>query len=360
MSEVLLGFEARVPGNASRFFTTREEALAQPDGAVRLAWRPDDPYLYNSAFDASLIRHDGSYCTSVVDLDQVVQLPTASYFFDRALKHLRPSARVVDIGCGQGEFVERLRRSGLQAEGYDPVLRTEASHLHRRYWTVEEPPADLYVMRCVLPHIAEPWEFLETLARSSPGCLVLIEFQRAEWILEHSVWYQLSHDHVNLFRFEDFDARHHVVDRGTFADGEWAWALVAPGREPRVAPAPAADVESGFRRLSSIRRRALEALVHAGRPLAVWGAAGKGIVLAHALAQEHEGITAVDADPARWGLYLEGSGVRVDSPDTALRDLPPETLVLVCNPNHSADVRRRVRGRLTVALPADFAAGDTA
>ncbi len=161
MTQVALGYQARVPGNASRFFRTREEALEQPDGEVHLVSDSEDPFIRNASFDASLIRHDQSYCTSVVDLDQVVQLPTSSYFIDRVAPHLHGRRQVVDIGCGQGEFVELLRRSGVAAVGYDPVLRCESPHLHRRYWSPDELPAELYVMRCVLPHIPDPWEFLD-------------------------------------------------------------------------------------------------------------------------------------------------------------------------------------------------------
>lgn len=359
MPQVVLGYEARVPGNASRFFRTRQEALDQPDGAVQLVSDPDDPFIRNASFDASLIRHDESYCTSVVDLDQVVQLPTSSYFLDRVAPHLQGECRVVDIGCGQGEFVEYLRRSGVAADGYDPVLRSESPHLHRRYWSTDEPPADLYVMRCVLPHIPDPWGFLDELAAASPRCLALIEFQRAEWILENRVWYQVSHDHVNIFRAKDLADRYEVVDQGTFSDGEWAWVLIRPGRRPDPEPRNRGDWDPrpAVQRLADARSRSLDALVRSGRPLALWGAAGKGIVLAHALALRRDHIAVIDADPHRWGLYLEGSGLRVESPARAPESLPADTIVLVCNPNHLAAVHRHVRGRFTVTLPASLADG---
>ncbi len=76
-----------VPANASRFMPTRDQALGQDLAAVRLAWSDDDPYVFNQDFDDALIAHDDSYCTSVVDLDQVVQVPTAAYFEREVLPH---------------------------------------------------------------------------------------------------------------------------------------------------------------------------------------------------------------------------------------------------------------------------------
>ena len=348
MTQVALGYRARVPGNASRFFRTREEALEQPDGEVHLVSDSEDPFIRNASFDASLIRHDQSYCTSVVDLDQVVQLPTSSYFIDRVAPHLHGRRRVVDIGCGQGEFVELLRRSGVAAVGYDPVLRCESPHLHRRYWSPDELPAELYVMRCVLPHIPDPWAFLDELAAANPRCLALVEFQRAEWILENRVWYQVSHDHVNIFRAQDLADRYEVVDQGTFSGGEWAWVLIRPGR--RLGPGRRHgddwDPRPDMHRLTDARSRSLDALTRSGRPLTVWGAAGKGIVLAHSLARRDH-LSVIDADPNRWALYLEGSRLRVESPAWALSTLPADTLVLAATPT----TLRRSSGMSGVGSP---------
>ena len=350
-----LGYEAMVPGNASRFFDSVEQACSQPTGWISVSSRNEDPFLFNSRFDQTSIRHDDSYCTSVVDLGRTVQVPTATYFEREVMPHLVPTAHIVDIGCGQGEFVDLLTQQGLQAVGYDPVLRRESSNLHRRYWHPDEPPADLYVMRCVLPHIEDPWEFLGQIAESSPAALVLIEFQQIDWVFRHSVWYQLSHDHVNLFRTTDFSERYRVMGQGTFANDEWAWVLVNPGVTLHRNPKPLDQyLEYQIAQLRARRDASLSALAKLDEPLAVWGAAGKGIVLAAALKDHAAGLVAIDADPLRWGKYLEHSGVRVLPPEPAMHELSEGTRVLVANPNHYRDIARYVNGRLRVAMPSDF------
>ena len=153
---VTFGYEAMVPGNNARFFDSSEEARQQSTGWVAVSSRDEDPYLFNSRFDKSIIRHDGSYCSSVVDLQRSVQVPTMAYFERLVLPHVDKPPRIVAIGCGQAEFVDALTQLGVQAVGYDPVLRREAAHLRKRYWNPEEPSADLCVMRCVLPHVQHP------------------------------------------------------------------------------------------------------------------------------------------------------------------------------------------------------------
>ncbi len=337
-----------VPANSSRYFPTRSDALRQPTGRVRVGWDTVGGFLHNELFDESLIRHDEHYYTSVVDLDRVLQVPTLEHL-PQVLRHLPATPRVVDIGCGQGDFVDGVRsRFGLDAVGYDPVVRRPSSYLFRRYWDETEEVGDLYVLRCVLPHIPDPWAFLAQLARPGKRSLALVEFQRLEWILDRGIWYQVSHDHVNLFRSEDFEARYDVVDSGTFRDDEWAWVLVDPAtaRQPRQRDFDLAD---DVARLFEERSEFLSRAAAQDRPVAVWGAAGKGIVLAHALiASGARDVRAIDADPSRAGRFMEVSGLEVLGPADALDSLPPDALVLVSNPNHLDDVRAWVDGRWEV------------
>lgn len=150
-----------------------------------MAGHPQDPYVFNMAFKSELTRYDSHYCTSIVDINRVIQLATTAYFENQIVPYLSQSAgsRIVDIGRTQGEFVEFLRGIGFAAEGFDPVLQNSATYLHPRLWSQGEEEADLYIMRCVLPHIPDPWAFLANLAQASPGCKVLVEFQQLEWIL---------------------------------------------------------------------------------------------------------------------------------------------------------------------------------
>jgi len=93
----------------------------------------------------------------------------------------------------------------------------------------------------------------------------------------------------------------------------------------------------------------------------VWGAAGKGIVLAHALQSAGANVTtAIDADPLRHGLFMEVSGLPIISPAEAHRVLSDETLVLVCNPNHLPAIEAHHSGRWELALPSDLAAAPVA
>ena len=339
-----------LPANSSRFFSDCATALNQPLGHLQLAWNELDPFVVNSEYRSELIKYDEQYCTAVSAIGITYLIPTLTYI-ENVLGMLPEGCSVVDIGCGQGELVEKLRASGVNASGFDPVLRTESTHLHPRYWSSKDLPADLYVMRCVLPHIAKPWDFLASISDSSPGSLVLIEFQRLEWIIENSIWYQISHDHVNLFSIEDFSGRYDVVSSGTFSNGEWGWVLVNPSSKRIHNPKSLSVSPISIASLFEEKNRFLQVASELGREIVIWGAAGKGIVLAHALGNVNCRISAIDADPHRWNLFLEASGVEVLSPDRGLEETVRDSLILVCNPNHLQQIEQLVAGRFEVCLP---------
>jgi len=176
-----------------------------------------------------------------------------------------------------------------------------------------------------------------------------------EWIFDESIWYQVSHDHVNLFSLDDFTSRFSVVDHGTFSSGEWGWVLVDPGTA-RSATHRSCNMRAQIDDLLGVRKSMLRRAADLDRPIALWGSAGKGIVLGHALVGcGVKDVSMIDADPSRWNLHIEPTGIQVLSPERAQYRLGAQTLVLVCNPNHLREIHNRLEGRWELALPRDVA-----
>jgi hypothetical protein len=212
-----------VPANSSRYFNNRVEAMGQPSGVVTIEWNEVDGYFHNTSFDEKLIFHDENYCTT----DSFHMQNSLQVFLDLHKKHLVND--LIDIGCGQGEFVKSLAILGFNAIGYDPVLKKQEGSLKREYFNpishTNLNKREVYVLRCVLPHITNPWDFIDRILAVNPLALFYVEFQRLEWILENKVWPQVSHDHVNLFSILDFQRRYRILESGSYSAGEWGYAL---------------------------------------------------------------------------------------------------------------------------------------
>jgi SAM-dependent methyltransferase len=128
--------------------------------------------------------------------------------------HVRPGARVLEIGCSSGFMLYPLRERGAQVFGVDPsdvfteYVRTQGVPVYRtldELRAAETEPFDLIMHFFVLEHVRDPEAFLaEQLAMLKPGGRIVLEvpsredalatlydipaFQQFYWSVAHH-WY---------------------------------------------------------------------------------------------------------------------------------------------------------------------------
>lgn len=220
----------------------------------------------------------------------------------------------VEIGCGQGEVVNSLQSLGATCAGFDPTLRSPGSGLYRSLFhagtTKLEFPPDIFIMRCVLPHVQNPDGFLHEIFWSYPSALVFVEFQDLEVTLETGAFWQISHDHVNYFRKEWFERHFSLIDSGTLSE-EWAWVLIGNRSQAphgNLFPQPGKEIFDC--KLERAKQSVLKWFASV-QPAVIIGAGGKGANLSFQLVQENMEIAVVDLDDRKQFRFLEGSGLEV-------------------------------------------------
>jgi hypothetical protein len=343
-----------VPANASRRFDSFKQAMQQPIGKIEITYDNVENYYYNSQFDSSLIFYDGYYNTK--DSSQLIN--SINIFYQLVKKYNLHN--IIDIGCGQGEYVQSLNKLNINAIGFDPTLRESTFNLKSEYFDpekIKEINENTFIMRCVLPHIANPFMYINSLFLRSPKSKIYIEFQRLEWVLKNKSWPSISHDHVNLFRIEDFERRYKIIESGIFARGEWAFVLFSRTEDnySKVDHSGADNLNNQFRKLFERRIQQLDQLISMNQPILIYGAAGKGIVFSHAFKSNGGGdIFCIDSDSGKQEKYLECSGVKVISPNFALQNFDTDTLILVMNENHVEFVIEVFRNSSKIFLLKNF------
>lgn len=138
-----------------------------------------------------------------------------------ASRHLS-GRRVLDVGCGTGDFVAFLNAQGLEADGIEPSIQAvevaRMRGLSVRAETIEgcvdavvagaTAPYDMVSMLCVLEHIPDPRAMLTTVRRAlAPGGVLCIKvpndfstLQRAAQAVNGAEdWWIAVPDHVNYF-----------------------------------------------------------------------------------------------------------------------------------------------------------------
>lgn len=102
-------------------------------------------------------------------------LPPVKAASDRLFRHLPipPGGRLLDVGCGNGQFVLHARDAGWEAEGIDVDEQAVAVGEHLRAGRIEDEPAETYdaiTLSHVIEHVPDPVSTLRAVRRAlKPG-----------------------------------------------------------------------------------------------------------------------------------------------------------------------------------------------
>ena len=148
-------------------------------------------FVFNQSFDQSLLSYGEKY-----NNDQMAS-PEFKNYVDGIIEHLNlRDQKIVEIGCGNGYFLERLceKNTGI---GYDPAYTGPQNRGNavfvRGYYRGE--PADIAICRHTIEHIPDPL----ALIRSINAPKVFFETPDLLWIMENGAWWDFFYEHCNYF-----------------------------------------------------------------------------------------------------------------------------------------------------------------
>jgi SAM-dependent methyltransferase len=262
--------------------------------------------------------------------------------------------RVIEVGCGDGNYLSILRGLGVEAVGIEPSARfreVTAAAGHRvlaGYVTaadaIPEAPYDAFVTREVFEHVPDPNDFLAGVRRSlTDDAVGLVEVPSLEQALEHRRFFDFFPDHVNYWSVSTLsralERNGFLVDAVTRGmNGEYlqAYVRVDAGRDGTALAAAVGEVRGALRAL-------LEGAARDGRTVAAWGSGAKGLTsLAEAGA---DGIRyVIDSDPYKQGRLTPATHLPVVAPDHL--DAHPVDIIILTALAYRDEVVAQLRGPL--------------
>ncbi len=353
----------QVPVHQNQLFATADDARAAVVGDLRICHCGNCDFVWNAAFDPDLLSYHHAY-----DNTQTCS-PRFSEHLDALVTQLVQErgvrdSRVVEVGCGNGEFLRRLvvGGAGNTGAGYDPSYRGPDEDLggrvafQRCFFGPEEATgeADVVVSRHVIEHVQEPIAILELMRSAIAGAddpRLFLETPDVAWILEGQVVWDFFYEHCSYFTPRSMAyamglAGLEVVAVDLVFADQYQWVQARPaapgagGAPASGAPGLAAAVEEfdrAERRLWERLGRQLEELAEDG-PVAVWGAGAKGVTFANQLDPGGELLACViDLNPAKQDGFLPRTAHPILSPQEA-EDRGIATAVLL-NPNYEHEIR---------------------
>ncbi len=359
----------QIPCHSVLLMESHVQAVGYPRADLQLAFCEKCGFIMNTMFDANRNEYSQSY-------EETQHFSTRFNSFATELatdlieRHDIRRKRILEIGCGKGEFLGLLCEQGdNHGIGIDPSCRPERlpPHWRSRIEVVNalysrehaQFAADVIVCRHTLEHIGPTKEFLETV-RDSVGdrqeTVLFFEVPDIRIILKECRFWDVYYEHCSYFSLGSLArlfraCRFEIVRLERAFDDQYALIVARPSGAITEARFPQEDdIEDLNDLVNTFEREAVDVVRgwqtqvrewHAGgRRIAIWGAGSKCVAFLTTTGLSQEIATVVDINPHKQGRYLPTTGHHVCRPEE-LRTLQPD-LVLLMNSIYRDEVQRQL------------------
>ena len=353
----------RAPVSCAQLFSTREAAIAAGQCRIEILLCASCGHLWNSAHEESSTSiYNEDYYSSFASSDQGRKYQQhLAGVLDRLIDLEGQS--VVEIGCGDGFFLETLSKLGATAIGFEPSSTFEIALKQNGIQVFNEEfqfdgrgreigPVDIVVMRHVLEHMATPVKILNSLRCRSfqvkaPKYLIL-EVPNALQLLKDNLYFDFYNDHVHYFSHSSICCLLEStgwVPMASIGSSDEFIRLICVNTAYPAESGPTNDVElpsqdpgpiksnvQKFRENFATWKEDLTGIIaaqrKAGRSIAVWGAGARGTALLCGLGLDNDSLAyVVDSDSNKNGKYLPVIHLEVSSVDRLRRETPDCVLI---------------------------------
>lgn len=355
-----------IPAHSCVLLDTPAAARSFPRRDLELCFCHDCGLAFNRVFDPSVMRYSTDFEESQ-HFSETFNGFAKKLACEVAQRCGTVGKRILEIGCGKGEFLAELCEVGdAQGIGIDPGYRVDpgrgnadariefiVDHFGPRY---ADLVADIVLCRHTLEHIPAVARFIHDIrAMIGPRDDAWVVFETPDFkrVLQEGAFWDIYYEHcsyftpgthAHLFRAQGFD----VTDLALVYSDQYIVQYARPARGPTIPSLPlerdrdesralAATFGERVREVQDLWRERVDEAYAAGRSVVLWGGGSKAVSFLTTLGITDEVRAAVDVNPFKQGKYTPGTGHPVIAPQRLL-DVRPD-LVIVMNPIYTTEVR---------------------
>ena len=274
-------------------------------------------------------------------------------FAEFVTKYRLTGRKVVEIGCGKGEYLALMGLAGADAYGLEASpesvaecsrngLKVVQGYIETESVIVEGAPFDAFFILNFLEHMPDPNTVLTGIRNNlTDGAIGLVEVPNFDMILQKNLFSEFISDHLFYFTRDTLGTALRL-NGFEILDCQPVWydyilSAVVKRREKT-------DVSAYSLHQKRVQR---ELEVYIGRfspgKVAVWGAGHQALAIM-ALAQMGDKIRyVIDSAPFKQGKYTPATHIRIVPPTELDRD--PVDAVIVMAASYSDEVAAFIRGK---------------
>ncbi len=345
---------------------TPQDAIQYPKGDMELGFCKQCGFIFNAVFDPSLSEYTCDY-----EATQAFS-PTFNTFHQELAAELinrydLHNKTVIEIGCGNGEFLTLLSKLGdNKGIGFDPSFKEERVPPEERgrvrfikdFYSEKYSnfDADFIYSKMTLEHIHNTADFINMVRRSikKDNTTVFFQIPEARRILRELAFWDIYYEHSSYFSRGSLErlfkrCGFSVRDLWTGYDDQYLMiTAMANGKEEPTGFFQENDIDELSKEVSYFEQNApekikewkqkIKSMKSKGERVVVWGASSKGVAFLTTLGIKDEIEYVVDINLYRQGCYMAGTGQRIVGPDF-LKDYRPDAIIIM-NPIYQNEIKQ--------------------
>lgn len=260
--------------------------------------------------------------------------------------------RIVEVGCGQGEFLDVLKDFPVEVCGIEhnaelvEKARSKGLCVSQGFTEHEQDvipgaPFDAFLSFNFIEHQPYPNVMLRCIYNNLvKGGIGLVTVPSLEYILDNKAYYELMRDHIAyytndtlrfLFEKNGFEVlEQEMINRDTIS------MIVRKRQKMDVS-----SLQDNYIQLGEQVGKYLDGKVEKGQKVAIWGASHQGFTIAATLNLDERIEYIIDSAPFKQGKFSPSSHIPIVSPSYALEN--PVNAIIVIAPGYTEEIVKIIR-----------------
>ncbi len=287
-------------------------------------------------------------------------------FGDFIKKYSLITKKIIEIGCGRGEYLSLIVQFGVNAYGLEYAedsvkhckakgLKVSKGFIQSNNILLSDAPFDSFFMLNFLEHLPDPNSTLSGIYRNlTEGAIGLVEVPNFDMILRKRLFSEFINDHLFYFTKDTFSTTLRINGFDIIeCNEEWHEYIISAIVKKRERQ----DL-SLFLNFQEKIKKEIKEYIDRFRPekIAIWGAGHQALSVISLLELSHKIKYVVDSATFKQGKYTPVTHLPIVSPEKIISD--PVDAIIIMAASYSDEVASVIRknyGRdISISILRDF------